>query len=382
MKKILFLIDSLPGGGAEKVLCDIVENLEKSQFDITVMTSLEGGIYVDTIKKYIKYKPFLCEIGNKKTPIGTIIYKIQKKIWESLIQYIPAKIIHKIFIGNKFDIEIAFLEGHATKIIGSSNNKKSKKLAWVHTDLIMNNWPIAFYSSIKDQRKIYNNFDSIYCVSNQVKNAFEEVMGRKHNVFTFYNPINTIRIRELANDDIDIKFSEEKFNLITVGRLIHQKGYDRLLSIYKRLIDDGLECHLYILGEGSERSLLEQFVQEKNLREKVTFLGFNRNPYKYMKKSDLFVCSSRAEGYSLVVAEALTLGTPVISTSCSGPCELLGFGEFGMITENNDQSLYEGLREIIMNPKLRNYYKKQALKRSDDFKLEQSIKNLEDILNN
>lgn len=379
MKKILFLIDSLPGGGAEKVLVDIVQNLDKSKFDITVMTSLRGGIHVDNIKRNVKYKPFFTDLKNPKTKLEKITYKVRHKIRNIFYKYIPAWIIHKIFIGNRYDVEIAFLEGHATKIIGASTNKHSKKYAWVHTDLMSNNWSLYFYNNLEEQIENYNNFDSIYCVSEQAKDSFIMLTKRTNNVFTFYNPVNEIKIRKLANSE-DFEFNPNKFNVITVGRLNYQKGYDRLLRVHKRLINEGIDYHLYILGEGEERANFEKFIIENNLESTVSLLGFQSNPYQYMRAADLFVCSSRVEGYSLVVAESLILEVPVITTICSGPCELLEYGKYGMITENDEESLYDGLKQIIMDKELYKHYKKQCSKRSKDFNLSQTIYKLEAIL--
>ncbi|CUQ34437.1 Probable poly(glycerol-phosphate) alpha-glucosyltransferase [Turicibacter sanguinis] len=379
MKRVLFLIDSLPGGGAEKVLVDIVENLDKSKFDITVMTSLGGGIHVDSIKKHVNYRPFFRDLKKSDNLLIKISNRIQRNFRNCFFKYIPAPLIHKIFIGNQYDIEIAFLEGHSTKIIGASTNKHSKKYAWVHTDLMSNNWPLKFYDNIEKQIEMYNSFDSIYCVSKQAKDSFMQLTKRSQNVFTFYNPVNEIKIRKLANSE-DINFNPNEFNVITVGRLTKQKGYNRLLKVHKKLINEGIDYHLYILGEGEERVNLEKFISDNQLESSVSLLGFDSNPYKYMKGADLFVCSSRAEGYSLVVAESLILGVPVISTRCAGPCELLGDGKYGLIIDNNEESLYEGLKQMIMDKELYEHYKKQCLERSGDFKLSKTMHKLEAIL--
>lgn len=379
MKKVLFLIDSLPGGGAEKVLVDIVENLDRSKFDITVMTSLGGGVHVDNIKKNVKYKPFFKELKRQKTILEKVIYKVRCKFRYLFFKYVPAPVIHKIFIGNGYDIEIAFLEGHATKIIGASNNKYSKKYAWVHTDLIENNWSMRFYNSLEEQIENYNHFDFIYCVSTQAKDSFIKLTKRIHNVFTFYNPVNEVKIRELATSE-GFSFNSSQFNVITVGRLTKAKGFDRLLNVHKRLINEGINYHLYILGEGEERLTLEKFINENQLGATVSLLGFHSNPYKYMKAADLFVCSSRAEGFSTVATEATILGLPIVTTDCSGMNELLGDSQYGLIIDNNEESLYEGLKQMIMDKELYEHYKKQCLERSEDFKLSKTMHKLEAIL--
>lgn len=380
-KKVLFLIDSLPGGGAEKVLVDIVENLNKDKFDIRVMTTLAGGVHVDNIKKNVKYKPFFEDLKDPDSRLEKFIYRFKGKFRYLFYKYVPCWLMHKIFIGNKYDIEIAFLEGHATKIIGSSTNKYSKKLAWVHTDLIANNWPIQYYNNLEEQVCLYHKFDEIYCVSNQVKQSFEQLTNRTENVFTFYNPVNENKIRNLSLEKMEFEFDKSILNVITVGRLTHQKGYDRLLNIHKRLIEEGFKYHLYILGEGEERIHFEKFIEDNSLQNTVTLLGFQKNPYKYMKQADLFICSSRAEGFSTVATEATILGIPIITTDCSGMNELLGHSKYGLITENDEASLYNGFKKIITDKGLYNYYKEACVKRSNDFKLFRTIRMLEEIIN-
>ncbi len=382
MKKILFVIDSLQGGGAEKVLVDLVENIDKSKFNITVMTTLAGGVYEESIRKNVAYKTIFPNKFSTNNLIGKIINKINGNLRHYAINYVPQKLIHFLFVGNKYDVEIAFLEGHATKFIAASTNQKSKKIAWVHTDLTLNNWGESFYKDINKQIEDYNIFDSIYCVSKQASESFKEKIGRKEGVFVLYNPVNEKKVRELSVSKCEVQFNSNTFNIISVGRFTHEKGFDRLLLIHKKLILNGFFHHLYILGEGKDRKFLEQIIEQNNLCNTVTLLGFSPNPYNYMKQADLLVCSSRAEGYSLVVAEALVLGIPVISTDCNGPCELLNFGEYGMITENNESALYNGIRNVFENKDLYNYYKIKAKERGETFKLEKVLNEIYNIFNN
>ena len=168
--------------------------------------------------------------------------------------------------------------------------------------------------------------------------------------------------------------------LVTVGRLEHQKGYDRLVRIAKHLVDDGLKFELWILGVGSQEADLKQYIQENHLEECVKLLGFHTNPYKYIVQGDLFVCSSRSEGYSTAVTEALILGLPVITTDCSGMAELLKDGECGIITENDEGALYEGVKRLLKDAVLLEHYREKAVERGNDFTIESLMKPIENIL--
>ena len=149
-----------------------------------------------------------------------------------------------------------------------------------------------------DKYKIVSDMGSEYPI-------MEEEYGLK-NTSTIYNPIDTISILKLSNEECNIKASNS-LNIISIGRLTYQKGYDLLIPIISKLIKKGLDIHLYLLGEGSERSKLEQIIKEEHISNHIHLLGYIKNPYPIMKQMDLFVCSSRSEGYSLVIAEALTL---------------------------------------------------------------------------
>lgn len=132
--KLLFLIESLSGGGAEKVLSVLLKHLDKTKFDITLCTIVDTGIYAEEVKKYVKYTSVLGNL-QKKNLLGKIVYKI---LYLFIYRILPSQLIYTLFIPKKNDIEIAFVEGFCTKILSHSTNKKAQKIAWAHTDLINN----------------------------------------------------------------------------------------------------------------------------------------------------------------------------------------------------------------------------------------------------
>jgi glycosyltransferase involved in cell wall biosynthesis len=159
------------------------------------------------------------------------------------------------------------------------------------------------------------------------------------------------------------------------------KGFDRLLRIHKRLCEDKYPVHTYILGEGSERSKLETYITENGLTDSVTLLGYQTNPYKYVSKCDIFACTSYSEGFSTAATEALIVGTPVVTTLVSGMKEMLGENnEYGIVTENNEEALYEGIKYLLDNPDKLAYYKEKALERGKTFSTENTVKAVEDML--
>ena len=179
-----------------------------------------------------------------------------------------------------------------------------------------------------------------------------------------------------AQEKADI--NKKKTTIASVGRIVDAKGYDRLINVAEKLNANGLDYDLWIIGDGSEREKLQEIVHQKNLKN-VQFLGSQANPYKYMKQADLYVCSSRYEGYNLTVAEALILGVPVLSTNCTGPCEILDDGNYGVIVENGEEGLYTGIKDLLSNPDKLAYYKQKAIERKDFFNEEKIIGEIEEL---
>lgn len=373
MKKILFFIESLGGGGAEKVITDIVKNINKDKYDITVITVTDCGIYNEEISKYCTYKNILSI--NNKSLLSKILYKIKYKLFYKL----PCKVIYKFIVSSIYDIEIAFVEGFATKFIAASSNKKSKKIAWVHVDPIARSYSDNYFKNLNSQINCYKKYNDIICVSNAVAKSFKKKFKLYENVKVIYNPIDSDETIKKSNDIlIDIK--KNKLVLCSIGRLTKQKGFDRLLECVKRLKKENLIFELWILGEGEEREAIELYINENDLNDFVKLLGFNKNPYKYLKLADIFICSSRAEGFSLAIAEAMILGIPVISTDCSGPNELLDFGQYGLLVNNDVESIYIGLNCLISDEAKRQYFKVKSIERSNSFNLERVIKQIEGLL--
>lgn len=379
-KNVLFVIESLCGGGAEKVLTTLLKHLDKSKYNITLCTIINTGNYIDEVKPYVNYISVI-SLPHNQYILDRIWYAIKYKL---VYELLPISWVYKLFIPKGNDIEIAFCEGFTTKLISKSSNKKAKKIAWVHIDLKQNPWPqkLGIYRNIEEETLTYSKFNSIITVSKTVKQSFKDVYGQAEKTITIYNPIDIHDIKQKGRENIN-GYNKSVMNLVTVGRLIPQKGYDILLQVVARLKNEGYKFVLRILGEGTDLEELLRYKEQYGLQGYVELMGFKKNPYPYIANSDLFICSSRSEGYSLVIAESLVLGIPVLSTYCSGPNELLDEGKYGKLVKNSNDgnNLYEGLKQFLKNKELLEIYRQKAIERGSFFSLTNVINEVEKILN-
>lgn len=379
-KKVLFFANALYGGGAERILQIVLKNLGDSTYDITLY-SLHKETLSDLYPSNIKYHYIYDSISKEDSFFKKFYVRLCNKLKLLIYYHFSARWFYYLFVKGNYDTEVAFIEGDATRIVSGSTNRKSKKIAWVHIDLKNNHWTKIAYRTCEEEKNSYEKFDKVECVSETVRQSFLELFCRRKVTEVCYNPIDEHLIRNLALErNVDRELLSSRFTMISVGRLVAQKGYDRLLKVVRFLKEEGYVFSLNILGEGFDRKQLEQYIKDNKLNDCVRLIGFCKNPYVYLKQADLFVCSSRSEGYSTVVTESLILGIPVVATNCSGMYELLGNNEYGLVTENNEQGLMQGILKMMNNESVYQHYKHKAIERGQHFSLKVLMSNIETIL--
>lgn len=367
MKKVLFLIHDLGQGGAEKVLVNLVNNMDTSQFDITVMTLFDCGENRQFLSPRIKYKTWCRRMlpGNSH-----------------LMKLLSPERLHKLIIKERYDIEVAYLEGPCARVISGCTDSTTKLVSWIHIEQHTAQKAAASFRDVREARTCYSKFHKIVCVSQTVKNDFLNALYVNVAYEVLYNTNESEKILSASQESIeDVDFLDNEIKLTGVGKLLKNKGFDRILRITKRLREEHYPIHTYILGEGPEREFLQRYIRDNGLESQVTMLGYQLNPYKYVAKCDLFVCASYAEGFSTAATEALIVGTPVCTVEVSGMKEMLGENnEYGIVTENNDDALYRGIKRLIDNPKLLTNYKKRAIERGRLFNTENTVQAVEKML--
>lgn len=367
MTKILFLIHDLGQGGAEKVLVNLVNNMDQTKFDISVIALFGSGINEQFLKPHIHYQTVF-----KKSFPGN----------SKLMKLFSPELLYKFCVKEKYDIEVAYLEGPAARIISGCTDPNIKLVSWIHCTMYEKRFVAASFRSIHEAEKCYSKFHKIVFVSEGVRSAFYQNCNIENKSTICYNTNDTLSIKANARESVEpTLFRNEEIKLCGVGKIVSSKGFDKLAHIHCRLRKEGYPVHTYILGVGDGKANIEAYLKGQGEEATFTFLGYQTNPYKFIARCDLFVCASIAEGFSTAATEALIVGTPVCTTDVSGMKEMLGdHNEFGIITENSEEALYQGIKQLVDNPALLAHYKAQAMIRGKAFSTENTVSAVEQML--
>lgn len=367
MVKLLFVIHDLGQGGAEKVLVNLVNSMDPAKFDITVTALFGGGVNEGLLAPHIRYRAVFpwAVPGNSR-----------------LMKLLTPKQLHRICIRERYDVEVSYLEGPSARVVSGCENGNTKLVGWIHVQQGSMKKLAASFRSEKEARSCYGRFHQTVCVSRDVLDDFTGILDFKRPCRVLCNTVAPDRLLRECAEAAPGLADDGKTRLVAVGTLKPSKGYERLLRIMKRLHGAQRAVHLYILGAGPLERKLKAYVRANGLADSVTFLGFQPDPGRYVAKCDLFVCASLAEGFSTAAAEALILGTPVCTVEVSGMGEMLGGGEFGVITANDEDALYRGISRLLDDPALLAHYRKQALWRGRQFSAGETVKAVEEMLLN
>ena len=357
---MLFLIHDLSVGGAEKVLVNLVNNMDQEKFSVTVLALFDGGVNRQFLNKSVRYQYAF----RKAIPGNSHLMKL----------FSPRQLYHRI-VPEGYDIVVSYLEGPTARIVGGCPNGKTKVVSWIHCIMQTQNEIAQSFRNYREAVKCYNRADTMVFVSDDVKRSFLNICSFNGNSEVLYNTNESKKIVAKADESVDdIDFKNGEFYWCGVGKVVPNKGFDRMLRIQKSLLSEGYQTKLLILGTGWQQPELERWCEKNNLSDSVSFLGYQTNPYKYVSKCDLFVCASHEEGFSTAATEALIVGTPVCTVDVSGMKEMLGSkSEYGMIVENSEEALYRGIKNMLDNSALLEHYQKQAVVRGKNFSTHETV---------
>ena len=367
LKKILICIYNLQGGGAERVLVNLLNSIDHNKYSITLLVLRKEGIYLNKIPSYINV------IYGFKTLFG-------RKISNKVLRFFNNKLLHKILVKDKYDVEIAFLEGYATKVI-SGSKYNNMKIAWIHADYETYHWTNDFFA-FEEESTYYKKFQKIVCVSKTCLQSFKNIFGYEEKLTTIYNILD----KNLESyDKIHFKnvFNTYKTTkIIYVGRLEKEKGVERLIHAFKEIIDCGYEnVTLFLLGNGSLKEKLIQLVNDNNLNHNVKFIPFKDIVYDYILSSDYVIVPSFTESFCMVLAESIYLNKMAIATDTAGARELLNNGEYGLLVENSQKGIKNGILKVLEDQSLKNQYESKLSSWSCNFKGELIMEKIERLIN-
>ncbi len=366
MIKILFLIHDLGQGGAEKVLVNLANNLDRTQFQVTIIALFGGGVNEQFLAPHVR----LITCFRHAVPGNSHFMKL-----------LTPQRLHKLCVKEHYDIEVSYLEGPSARVISGCQNPDTKLVSWIHVEQHTMDKLAGSFRSEQEARDCYNRFDQTICVSKYVHDDFCQLLGFQKPCRVLYNTVESDKILTGASDEAPELADDGQIRLVAVGTLKQSKGYMRLLNIIKRLRDEKYPVHLYVLGIGPLQQEMEEYIRQNDLNHAVTLLGYQTNPYKYVSKCDLFVCASFAEGFSTAATEALIVGTPVCTMEVSGMKEMLGENnEWGLVTENGEEAFYRGIKSLLDNPGLLDHYKGKSMERGKMFSTENTVKEAEEML--
>ena len=359
-KEILFIIPTMRGAGAEKALLNILNRFDSEKYNVSLLLFNNKGELYDAIPSNIKKY----HLYSKNKPLFLLI---ENRFTRNLFWRLRSLTLNPF---KKFDAVISFLEGEALLAHNLLLNRRNKDITWVHTNLITNHWTKNVFKDYRKELGAYKKMDEIIFVSNDAQRAFNELFETDIESKVIYNIIDRDDIIEKAKEECPIKRGS-KFVISNVGRLTKQKRQDRLIEAIAILNHKyGVDAECWILGQGELEDRLKQHAKDLNIEDKIKFLGFQANPYSFVKESDIFMLSSDTEGYPLVVCEALCLGKPIVSTNITGPNEILTDGG-GILTELSAESLAEAANNLLTDPELLKKKQTEATMKSQSFSSEE-----------
>ena len=369
-KKILFVIDSLHCAGAEKSLTTLLSLLDYSKYDVDLQLFGYGGALEELVPKevnilkpmeYIKFSSL-----STKNAVIKSLKNMNFKMLSSRLRFSLAirknnysnaqkarvywqKVSNVIEKNNKeYDIAISYAQGVPTFYVAEKVCAK-KKLAWVNVSYKLEDEDRAF------QEQFYDKYNKIVAVSDSAKNVFLETFNKYNDKLEIIYDINDADfIKKMSVQGQSYNDNYTGLRILTIGRLDNQKGYDMALEACKILKEKGIEFKWYSLGIGPLKDEIEKYIEDNNLKNHFKLLGVKANPYPFIKDCDIYVQTSRFEGFGIAIAEARMLNKPVVTTRFDAVYNQMKDRKNGLVVDMNSQGIVNGILELINNKKLTN----------------------------
>mgnify|MGYP001119511359 CR=1 FL=1 len=342
MKRIAFFQNDLKVGGIQKALINLLHGISSQEYEVDVYLFNKNSFYQTKLPDNIRF-----------------YYLKPLPYWNRFIYFDMLKLFvgHRYCINKEYDVAVDFCSYANECSLATLSVPSKKRIMWIHNDMsIKRREEFKYRTLFHFFKNKFKYFDAFVAVSEGIVLPFRNETGIMEKPVTVIpNIINTAEIIEKSKEPVSFHVDQSKLNLVSVGRLCHQKGYDILLKDIADVVKKRQDIHLYIIGDGPEFQTLKKIVEQEALLKYVTFLGNQENPYAYMSQMDAFVLESRYEGQGIVFWEALALGLPIIM-----PKRLEKYNEGLIGTENVAERILQ-LKKTTKSPNTLTDYNKNSI---------------------
>lgn len=362
MKKVFFVIPTLHGGGAERVMVNILRYIDRSKFKPNLVLFVKKGELLSEIPQDVR----LLVLNSR--------WLVPVKLAGLLRKERPDAVVSFMWYANLIILITKMFSGINCKLAASERS----------TFLGSNEGRVVEFFRRLAARYFYPMADAVIVNSKnmgaQLKQLFKIVPEK---IKVIYNPIDLQEVKQFSGEEIEhLRYMNDMPVIVGIGRLSREKGFDYLINAVHILKRDGVNCRLIMLGNGTEKKKLKDLASKLQIHDRVDFPGFQKNPYKYLSKAAVFVLSSLYEGFPNALLEALALGVPSIATRCStGPEEIITDGVNGiLVPPADDRKLADAIKRLLLDEGLRKRLGEAGKKRAEDFRVEKIIKQYEDVI--
>lgn len=359
MKKLLIVMSTLYNGGAEKSLVNFLNELPEDKYEIDLLLFKREGMFLKQVPEFVtvletpeKVKKLY---GNLKGAgilmpvklLGTAVSKIMSKNFRE-----QKSIRWKYFYGpnipklqEHYDVAMAYISGEILYYL-DEKVEADRKIVWIHND----------YKAAKHPRKYdyphLKNMDYIVSISDMCVNILKDEFPEFADKIGYLpNITSSTVIHNRAEEFYPVEFEKDCFNILSIGRLSEQKGFDMAIEAVGKLKDINKKFKWYIIGNGELKDELQSQIDKAGLQENVVLLGTRDNPYPYIKNCSLFVQPSRYEGKSVVLDEAKILGVPIMATNYPTVGDQLINGTEGIIVDMSSEGIAQGIKDVLEDKK-------------------------------
>lgn len=356
-RRVLFVIDSLGCGGAEKSLVSLLPLLDHERLDIDLLIVSRGGVFEQYVPKHVRIISLPHPEGISKLrslfsglclSFSLAIRRLLPRQRHGSEQFWTAMRSSMMPLEDTYDVAVAYHQGLPTYYV-AEKVKAARKCAVVNSDLKQAGYSESF------NRPFYDCFDIVAADSEILRKMLEASSYVDSSKLTaIYDIMNSTLIRRMAAEGgFEDEIPAGALRIVTTGRIEAPKNYTLAVETAKRLRDSGLSFRWYFIGDGSQRKMIERLIETYGLEEHVVLLGMQPNPYPYMAQCDMYVQTSSFEGYCLALCEARILHRPVVSTNFDVVYDKIRDGENGLIAEMTPESLAEKILRLACSPELR-----------------------------